>query len=158
MCFNSSLEFQIDMINTYCMLVFFHMLRVNSDVNEIWDTIYNHIRVAVGARCTRVALDRLLNSRKFGGYGLTDINIMDAYMKRTWINYVIKDKDAKFSRFVSGWNEETKKDAKTVVGPIMSWNNMNGESKFLCYISRRWKNKRFFLNFTGLVKKWNFSD
>ena len=83
---------------------------------------------------------------------------MDAYMKRTWLNYVIKDKDVKFSKFISGWNEETKKDAKTVVRPIMSWNNINGESKFLQHISRRWKNIRFFSNFTGLVDRWSFSN
>lgn len=158
MNYNNSLEFQINMINVYCIPVFFHILRVNSDINEIWDTVYNYIRITVGSRCTRVALDRLLTSKSNGGYGLININDMDKYMKRTWISYVVRNKDARFASFICGWNEATKADANTVVGPIMSWNNMNGESKFLRHISSRWKKVKFFSSYVGTVCKWNYAD
>ena len=155
---NSSLEFHMRLINIYCLPVLYHVLHADFDVYDIWEDVYKHICKVIGFRCRRVGLDRMFMSLNNGGYGLINLVDIDCSSKLSWINYVVDNIDNKFSDFISGWNEYTKKKANTVVGPLMSWNNMNGESNYLQNISRKWKKIRFYNNFVGKVASWNDND
>src|SRR5690606_7410983 len=155
---NSSLEFHMRLINIYCLPVLYHVLHADFDVYDIWEDVYKHICKVIGFRCRRVGLDRMFMSLNNGGYGLINLVDIDRSSKLSWINYVVDNIDNKFSDFISGWNEYTKKKANTVVGPLMSWNNMNGESNYLQNISRKWKKIRFYNNFVGKVASWNDND
>ena len=94
---NSSLEFHVRLINTYCLPVLYHVLRTDFDVFEIWEEVYKYVHKVIGSRCKGVRLNRMFMSLNNGGYGLVNLVNIDCSSKLSWINYVIEDKDEKFT-------------------------------------------------------------
>ena len=59
---------------------------------------------------------------------MIDLQEMDIRMKRTWIQYIYEERDISFNKLANAWCSNVKQNAGTIVGPILSWNSLCGET------------------------------
>ena len=155
---SQTLEYRVRIINSYCMSVLIYPLRTNTEVESIMDRIKKKVKKALSNKGTRVAYDRLVAGLDSGGYGLIDIEEMNIRLKRSWLNYIFENRDSKFIKLVNGWNEKVKSDAATIVGPLLSWNDISGETKIWRHLCQAFKGVNFYFNYCGKAWRWTEHD
>ena len=122
-------------------------MRADCDIGEIMDHVKKKLRETLGNKGRRVAYDRLVEKRENGGYGVLDLEELDGRLKKTWLNYIHANCDERFISLVSGWNKNCKESAGTIVGPLLSYNCMSGESEVWTNISGCLLDIKFYFNY-----------
>jgi hypothetical protein len=133
---------------------------IPSNEIEIWKSA---IRNTLGPKARRVGWDRLIEPVCFGGYGLIDPSDLHDRSLKSWLLYIWRSSPSSkglFEELLHNWTETTKSLAKTVVGPLLSWNTLE---YFVPFWHALAKSLRKVAMGGSVVPheealKWNFSD
>jgi len=155
---SQTLEYRGRLVNSYCIPVLIYPMRCDANIEEVMEHIKKKIRSTLDNKGTRVGYDRLIRSRSQGGYGLIDLCELDGRLKKTWLNYIYENRDDRFINLVKDWNEECRSIAGTGVGPLLSYQEMSGESEVWSYISKELWGIKFYFNYIGDACRWSVND
>lgn len=125
-------------INAYAVSVLTHTLKVDVDVERIEDRYRELVREVLGRR--RIRWERLVGRVETGGFGVIDLCEQSKALKRTWLSYISEQQNrGVFEEVLRWWTDEVRERAETCVGPLMSWNSLEGYTTVWRTLCQAWE-------------------
>lgn len=94
-------------------------MRVDRIPKDVITDIYKKVKEALRPNSSKIALDRLLASKCYGGYGLFNLEEMNKRLLRSWIIYLKYCRQDPFYKLMNWWNWCIQVVMKKQVGPIL---------------------------------------
>lgn len=143
-------------VNAYACSVLTHTLRVDIEVYDILEEYEVLVRKVLR---TRMKWSRLVAPVSCGGYGVIDLLRLSRALKLSWLSYISDGEErGVFEAVLRAWVSRTKFNAGTVVGPLLSWNSLSGETMVWRNLCNAWERVEKWIEWSAPVRVWTSED
>ena len=143
-------------VNAYATSVLVHALRTDIDVTSI---VCEYEELVRSVLRTRMKWARLTAAVEESGYGVLDLVKLDRALKLSWLSYVSENRSrGVFEQVLRAWNSRTKSCAGTVVGPLLSWNSLSGDTRVWRSLCNAWERVEKWVEWRGPLRLWTEHD